>query len=99
MRIALLLFFFLQYTTLFAVKRDTVFIKDPKDAQKVLMRVTDLNTGNLLEEGIIYSGRKEGIWRTYFDNKILSGITEYQNGRRNGIALTFASDASVLTEE
>jgi len=37
----------------------------------------DRETGNIMEEGILVSGKKEGIWRTYFDNDVIATIIEY----------------------
>jgi len=56
---------------------------------------------NLTEEGNLVNGKKEGAWVSYYDGRNqgkVKTITNFYNGVKNGIALTFAKNGTVETK-
>lgn len=79
-------------------KLDTVTYKDPAHPAVTVFKVTD-STGAIIEYGELVNEKKEGLWRTYFDNHIIYTLDEYHNGKKNGYSQMHASDGRLLKEE
>lgn len=64
------------------------------------VRTDDSN--NILEEGNTLNGKKEGAWMTYYssnrDKGKIKTLTNYHNGVKNGIDLTFAKNGTIETK-
>lgn len=79
-------------------KNDTIITEGLEKGWKnfrVINREKDL----VLEEGRLFMNKKEGVWRTYFENRFLSTVIEYHNGLRQGFSLYCAGDGTLLREE
>lgn len=54
--------------------------------EKVVMRN---NSGQIMEEGFVQNGLKEGVWITYDQDRGIKSLTSYLNGNLNGVYLEF----------
>ena len=56
--------------------------------------------GKIIEEGILISGKKNGAWMTYFEDKDdrIKTLANYVNGNLNGQYLTFSNRGQIETQ-
>lgn len=55
--------------------------------------------GNILEEGILINGMRNGSWITYYPDKekVISTMANYVNNELNGVYLTFSDRGQIKT--
>lgn len=80
-------------------KADTIITKDPADPAKENIVILNFK-GVMTEQGHKVSGRKNGVWREYANgNGLLTKLTEYKMGRKNGACITFSVIGQVTVDE
>ncbi|MFN8142941.1 MAG: toxin-antitoxin system YwqK family antitoxin [Bacteroidia bacterium] len=80
-------------------KADTIISKDPNDPSREYIRILNFK-GVLTEQGYMKNGRKDGVWREYVNgNGILSKLTEYNMGRKNGASISFSVIGQATVDE
>lgn len=78
---------------------DTVAIRDPNAYNVVDMQIRYKSTGRMYRTGRLLNGKKQGLWRTYFDNGTLNRVEEYNLDFYDGIILIFDADGSLEREQ
>ena len=76
---------------------DTIITKDATDLTLKFM-VVKSPTGVLLAQGKLVNNKKDGMWRTYYDNGTLQRIDEYKAGKRNGATINFDRSSYLMSE-
>lgn len=80
-------------------KADTIIKKDPSDPSREYIVILNFK-GVMTEQGTKVNGRKHGVWREYANgNGILSKVTEYNMGRKNGACITLSVIGQVTVDE
>ena len=82
-----------------AIIYDTVSVHDPKSYNLEEMRIYNKNSGNLYRAGHLLNGKKDGIWRTYYENGMLSRVEEYNIDQLNGMVLIFETNGMIQKEQ
>lgn len=77
---------------------DTVITKDVQHPNDAVMKIFS-STGRLVKAGRVLNGKKEGIWRSYYENGMLSRIEEYHEDIINGLVVSVESSGSVSEED
>src|SRR6185295_7317798 len=77
---------------------DTVIIRDPQHLNDVGMKIYS-STGRLVKTGRVLNGKKEGIWRSYYENGMLSRIEEYHQDIINGLVVAVEVNGAVSEED
>ncbi len=82
-----------------ASKIDTVITKDPLDSSREFWIIHNLR-GNVRYRGFMLKGKKDGVCREYSESSgIITRITEYKNGIRNGASVSFGPTGNLQLEE
>ena len=77
---------------------DTVITHDPQYYNKVDMKIYS-SSGRLVKTGKILNGKKEGIWRSYYENGMISRVEEYHEDVLNGLTLAVEATGTVSEED
>ena len=77
---------------------DTVITKDPQYPNKAEMKIYS-STGRLVKTGKVLNGKKEGIWRSYYENGMISRVEEYHEDMLNGLTLSIEATGTVSEED
>jgi len=77
---------------------DTVITHDPQYPNKAEMKIYS-STGRLVRTGQVLNGKKEGIWRSYYENGMISRVEEYHEDVLNGLTLAIEATGTVTEED
>lgn len=79
------------------VKPDTTITIDKNNLKlkHFLVKKNDLP----LEEGDLLNGKKEGLWKMYYETGSPRSLMEYHNGVVNGLVMTFDHSGFIMKEE
>lgn len=80
------------------IRYDTVITRDPQYPGKEEMKIYS-STGRLIKSGKVLNGKKEGIWRSYYENGMISRIEEYHEDVLNGLTLAIETTGTVSAED
>ncbi|MEY4877552.1 MAG: hypothetical protein RL708_2702 [Bacteroidota bacterium] len=79
-------------------KNDTIITKDATEIGTSFYKVTTPN-GTLLTQGKLIKGKREGIWRFYYEHGAPLKIEEYHHDKRNGMAVSYDRTGFATTDE
>jgi antitoxin component YwqK of YwqJK toxin-antitoxin module len=65
---------------------DTLVTQHPDDTGRVSLTIRNQN-GIAIARGDLRLGKKDGVWREYFNTGALSKLDEFKTGLRNGVSL------------
>jgi antitoxin component YwqK of YwqJK toxin-antitoxin module len=77
---------------------DTVITHDPQYPNKAELEIYS-SSGRLVKSGKILNGKKEGIWRSYYENGMISRVEEYHEDVLNGLTLAIEATGTVSEED
>lgn len=77
---------------------DTINRLDEQKRKQGQWIVFNSDQTKILEEGLYLNGRKDGIWKKYYQNGNLQSEITYQKGRPNGFARIYYSNGNVSEE-
>ncbi|HMT29045.1 MAG TPA: hypothetical protein PKD91_07185 [Bacteroidia bacterium] len=80
------------------INQDTVYTKDPRDKDLILMEVFD-DHHQLIASGRMLKGKKEGLYRQYNAKYTIMFLQEFHNGIPDGIYLRFSDNGAIDLEE
>ncbi|MEN9522070.1 MAG: hypothetical protein RL065_447 [Bacteroidota bacterium] len=78
-------------------KNDTTILRDETDTSIAYYKI--MNGTTLITQGKLLSGKREGIWRFYYENGSPLKIEEYHLGKRNGMAVSYDRTGFAMTDE
>ncbi len=78
--------------------QDTIITKDPLNPKREFWAVRN-PMGIVISQGFMLNGKKDGVWRSYQDDKgKLTKLEEYSNGILNGVSITVHINGSVTSD-
>ncbi|MFI5134334.1 MAG: toxin-antitoxin system YwqK family antitoxin [Chitinophagales bacterium] len=81
------------------LRYDTVITRDPNNANTQQFAVYNHNSGWLIKSGKFVDGKKEGVWKSYYENGMISRLEEYHNDEQNGTVITVEATGYVSKED
>ena len=69
------------------------------DANHLKTGIWEERMGDLTTKGLYIANKKEKNWVTYLPNNLIYKLEYYENGMRNGIALTFDRKAKLMNQD
>lgn len=81
------------------IRYDTVVIKDQSNPAVQQIMIYNRNSGKLIKSGRMDGGRKEGVWKSYYENGMISRIEEYHNDVQSGSAIAIETNGYVSKDE
>ncbi|MBA3647601.1 MAG: toxin-antitoxin system YwqK family antitoxin [Chitinophagales bacterium] len=76
---------------------DTIRVHDPEHYNIEHLKIYSV-TGKIARSGDLLNGKKEGIWREYYENGFLSRVLLYHEDVLNGITLMFQTSGMLMRE-
>ncbi|MBA3647600.1 MAG: toxin-antitoxin system YwqK family antitoxin [Chitinophagales bacterium] len=78
---------------------DTVKVIDPLHSNSMQLSIYGHYTRDLRRIGNIVNGKREGSWRTYYQNGLLSSLQQFHEDILNGVFLIFEPGAQLARED
>jgi antitoxin component YwqK of YwqJK toxin-antitoxin module len=88
-----------QSTQVTVLRYDTVVTVDPDETAARHLMIYNRNSGKLIRAGKLVNGRREGIWRSYYENGMISKVEEYKNDALSGTVISIETNGVVSKEE
>ncbi len=80
------------------LRHDTVVVHDPQHYNNQDIKIYS-SSGRMVKAGKLLNGKKEGTWRAYNENGMISRVEEYHEDVLNGLVLAIDPDGSVIEED
>lgn len=81
------------------IRYDTVVIKDPQNPAALQLMIYNRNSGKMTKAGRIENGKKNGIWKSYYENGMISRIEEYHDDVLSGTTIAIETNGYISKEE
>ena len=81
------------------LRYDTISTKDPSNPNAQLISIYNHNSGRLIKSGRVASGKKDGVWKSYYENGMLSRVEEFHNDEQNGSVIVVETTGNVSKDE
>ena len=77
----------------YAQEADTIKRKDPGGWE--FMQIYVKSNQQLVMEGYLYKGKKDGVWSDYWPSKYPKTVTTYRQGKKDGAHIEFDAEGTV----
>jgi antitoxin component YwqK of YwqJK toxin-antitoxin module len=81
------------------IRYDTIVVKDKENPSVEQWMIYNRNSGRMIRSGRVENGKKDGIWKSYYENGMISRIEEFNDDVQGGTAVSIETNGYVSKEE